>query len=82
MARAESLAKARQQLAAGVSPERALEFLAHTLTNRLLHAPTVALREAALTGDAELARAAERMFPAMDIGNAEPGIEGAADRER
>ena len=82
VARAESLAKARQQLAAGVSPERALEFLAHTLTNRLLHAPTVALREAALTGDAELARAAERMFPAMDIGNAEPGIEGAADRER
>ncbi len=66
-ARAEALAKARQQLAAGASPEVALEFLAHTLTNRLLHAPTVALREAALTGDAELARAAEKMFPAEDV---------------
>ncbi len=66
-ARAEALAKARQQLAAGASPEAALEFLAHTLTNRLLHAPTVALREAALTGDAEMARAAEKMFPAEDV---------------
>lgn len=63
-ARAEVLAKARQQLAAGMPPEQALEFLAHTLTNRLLHAPTVAVREAAVSGDTELARAAERMFPA------------------
>ncbi|MEO5963169.1 MAG: glutamyl-tRNA reductase, partial [Thermomonas sp.] len=61
-ARNHALNKARQQLAAGVPAEQALEFLAHTLTNRLLHAPTVALREAALTGDAELSRAAERMF--------------------
>jgi glutamyl-tRNA reductase len=63
-ARAEALSKARAQLAAGMPPEQALDLLAHTLTNRLLHAPTVALREAARSGDAELARAAERMFPA------------------
>jgi glutamyl-tRNA reductase len=62
-ARAAALAKARQQLAAGVPAEEALELLAHTLTNRLLHAPTVALREAARTGDSELTRAAERLFP-------------------
>ena len=62
-ARAEALAKARQQLAAGMPPEQALELLAHTLTNRLLHAPTVALREAALSGDGELGRAAEKLFP-------------------
>ena len=62
-ARAEALAKAQQQLAAGASPQQALEFLAHTLTNRLLHAPTVALREAALSGDGELPRAAEKLFP-------------------
>ena len=62
-ARAEVLARARRQLAAGMPPERALEFLAHALTNRLLHAPTVALREAALEGDDELARAMERLFP-------------------
>jgi glutamyl-tRNA reductase len=68
-ARAEVLAKARQQLAGGQDPEAVLEFLAHTLTNRLLHAPTIALREAAVTGDGELARAAEKLFPV------EPGAE-------
>ena len=67
--RAEALAKARQQLAAGEHPEAVLELLAHTLTNKLLHAPTVALREAALTGDADLARAAERLFPAEGGGD-------------
>ncbi|MBS0216147.1 MAG: glutamyl-tRNA reductase [Proteobacteria bacterium] len=59
----DALAKARQQLAAGQSPEAVLDQLAHTLTNRLLHAPTVAVRDAALRGDAELLRAAARMFP-------------------
>ena len=71
-ARASALAKARAQLAAGASPEQALELLAHTLTNRLLHAPTVALREAAIAGDPELARAAEKMFPDVG-GTATPG---------
>ncbi|PPJ41969.1 MULTISPECIES: glutamyl-tRNA reductase [unclassified Pseudoxanthomonas] len=61
--REDVLAKARQQLANGREPEQVLEFLAHTLTNRLLHPPTAALREAALSGDAELTRAADRLFP-------------------
>lgn len=61
--RAEMLEKARQQLLNGKPADEVLEYLAHTLTNRLLHPPTAALREAALTGDAELARAAERLFP-------------------
>ena len=63
-ARDEVLAKAQQQLAAGHDPAEVLEFLANTLTNRLLHAPTVALRQAALEGDAALARASEKLFPA------------------
>ncbi len=62
-ARSEALAKARQQLASGQDAHAVLDFLAHTLTNRLLHAPTMALREAALTGDSELARATEKLFP-------------------
>lgn len=70
-ARMDALAKARQQLAAGMPAEQALELLAHTLTNRLLHAPTVALREAARSGDAELTRAAEKLFPKS--GMDEPG---------
>jgi len=38
-------------LAAGRSPEEVLEFLAATLTNRLIHAPSQRLREAAESGD-------------------------------
>jgi len=64
LARDAALAKARQQLATGRDPAEVLEQLAHTLTNQLLHAPTAALREAAISGDAELARAATRLFPA------------------
>jgi glutamyl-tRNA reductase len=74
-AKAEVLAKARQQLASGQDPSEVLDFLAHTLTNRLLHAPTIALREAALTGNHDLAQAADRMFPAPpsnDSGNTPP----------
>ena len=62
-AKAEALAKARAQLAAGEDPQAVLDFLAHALTNKLLHAPTVALREAAISGNAELGRAAEKLFP-------------------
>ncbi|MEJ7746774.1 MAG: glutamyl-tRNA reductase [Luteimonas sp.] len=62
-ARDEALSKAKRLLAAGGDPNDALDLLAHTLTNRLLHAPTRALREAALSGDAELARATEKLFP-------------------
>jgi glutamyl-tRNA reductase len=62
--RDEILAKARQQLGNGRDPDEVLEFLANSLTNRLLHPPTAALREAALRGDADLVRAADRLFPA------------------
>lgn len=44
--RDEVLAKARRRLARGQSPEETLNFLADTLTNRLLHAPSVHLRRA------------------------------------
>ncbi|MGA9422681.1 MAG: glutamyl-tRNA reductase [Rhodanobacteraceae bacterium] len=62
--RDELLAKARNLIARGKSPEEALGYLAHSLTNRLLHAPSANLRAAALRGDVELLRAAERLFDA------------------
>ena len=62
--REDVLAKARQQLANGRDANEVLDFLAHTLTNRLLHPPTAALREAALSGDSDLTRAADRLFAA------------------
>lgn len=62
-AREAALARARMQLAAGRDPSEVLDALAHRLTNRLLHAPTAALRDAALRGDIDLVRAADRLFP-------------------
>jgi glutamyl-tRNA reductase len=73
------LARARQQLAHGQDPQAVLDFLAHTLTNRLLHAPTAALRQAAMQGDAELARAAERLFRAGENGDGEAASNQASD---
>ena len=60
--RDEVLEKARTMLSHGKSPEAALDFLAHTLTNKLLHHPSVHLRDAALSGDTELLLAAERLY--------------------
>jgi len=45
--RDQQIDKALQQLAQGASAELVLSKLAHTLTNKLLHAPTIALRTAA-----------------------------------
>ncbi|MDR0183315.1 glutamyl-tRNA reductase [Lysobacter arvi] len=80
-AKADVLSRAQQQLAAGQDPAEVLNYLAHTLTNRLLHAPTIALREAALTGNAELARAAERLFAESDVARNESRLEGNDKRE-
>jgi glutamyl-tRNA reductase len=70
--RDEILAKARTLLERGRSPEEALEFLAHTLTNKLLHAPSANLRAAALRGDAELLQAAEKLFDAPAVPPRQP----------
>jgi glutamyl-tRNA reductase len=41
-------------LAHGRSTEEVLEFLSATLTNRLIHAPSQRLRDAAESGDSEI----------------------------
>jgi len=60
--RDEVLGKAQTMLARGRPVDEVLAFLANTLTNKLLHAPSANLRAAALRGDADLLRAAERLF--------------------
>ncbi|TAL71926.1 MAG: glutamyl-tRNA reductase [Rhodanobacter sp.] len=60
--RDEVLEKARTLLAHGKTPEEALAFLAHTLTNKLLHEPSAHLREAALSGDLDLLHSAGRLY--------------------
>ncbi|WP_290647851.1 glutamyl-tRNA reductase [Aquisalimonas sp.] len=52
--RDEVLARARRRLARGEDPEAVMEYLAHTLTNRLLHQPTSRLREASERGRGDL----------------------------
>jgi glutamyl-tRNA reductase len=49
--RQHTLEQARRMLAAGRSAEEVMEFLSATLTNRLIHAPSQRLREAAESGD-------------------------------
>lgn len=60
--REEVQAKALRLLAQGRAPEEALNFLAHTLTNKLLHHPTSQLRQACRDGCDELVEAARLLF--------------------
>ena len=60
--RDEVLDKALRQIAAGKPPEEALQFLANTLTNKLLHAPSAQLRTAGSNGQTQLLEAASTLF--------------------
>lgn len=60
--RQQTLDQARRMLEQGRSPEEALEFLAHTLTTRLIHNPTVGIRHAGRDERAELIEAARELF--------------------
>jgi glutamyl-tRNA reductase len=60
--RAHTLDQARRMLAAGRDPQVVVEFLATTLTNRLMHAPSQRLRHAAERGDAPLLEAVRTLF--------------------
>jgi glutamyl-tRNA reductase len=60
--RDEVLARALRMLDNGKSPEETLGFLAHTLTNKLLHAPSVNLRQASSQGKSELLKAAHQLL--------------------
>lgn len=56
------LEKATRALAAGTDPEKVLQQLAHGLTNKLMHTPTVALRSAHEEGDEDATEWALRLF--------------------
>lgn len=57
-----ALEQARQLLKAGRPPEEAMEWLANTLTNRMLHAPTTRLREAAAELRSDLVQTARELY--------------------
>ena len=56
------LNKAQQMLDKGKNPEDALQFLAHTLTNKLIHSPSATLKQAGSQGRSELIKAAKELF--------------------
>lgn len=58
--------QARRMLESGRSPEEAMDFLSRTLTNKLLHLPSVGLRRAGEEGDQELLGAARKLFGLED----------------
>jgi glutamyl-tRNA reductase len=53
---------AQRQLRSGKDPTEVLRYLAHTLTNKLIHAPSVALREASAEDRGELVNALKRLY--------------------
>lgn len=60
--KAEILEQAMRMIAKGKDPEETMEYLANTLTNKLLHAPSQRLRQAGEEGEAEIVRAARTLF--------------------
>ena len=60
--RDEVLARALHQLHTGKPAEDVLAFLAHTLTNKLIHTPSVRLRQAGRDGNLQLLDAANDLF--------------------
>ena len=64
--RCEVLDRARRMLAQGRPAEEALEYLAYTLTNKLLHTPSARMRQAGMDGHRELLEAAHELLQLSD----------------
>ena len=77
-ARQEVLAKARRRLRRGDSAEEVVEFVARTLTNKLLHAPSTGIREAGERDREEIVEAARILFGVAE-GEVEPAPESDSD---
>ncbi len=56
------IAEAERRLARGATPEEAIRYAAASLMKKLLHNPSIALREAGASADEELLAAARKLF--------------------
>ena len=65
------LEKAMRSLEKGDSPEQVLESLARGLTNKLIHAPTVKMKDASAQGRDELIKLVRELYD-LDAGRQEP----------
>jgi glutamyl-tRNA reductase len=69
--RQQTLDQALQMIAHGKGQDEVLQFLANTLTNRLIHAPSQQLRDAAESGDGEVLDTIARIYR-LDVTPDEP----------
>lgn len=60
--RQQELDKAKQMLSQGNDPEKVLERLAYSLSNKLMHEPTVQMRQASLSGRKEVLKTLQDVF--------------------
>jgi glutamyl-tRNA reductase len=60
--RRQTVDQAKRMLASGKTSDEVIDYLANTLTNRLLHAPTQALRHASESAEPDLAQALTRLL--------------------
>jgi len=60
--RRQTLDQALQMIAHGKGQDEVLQFLANTLTNRLIHAPSQQLRDAAESGDGDVLDTIARIY--------------------
>ena len=65
----EVLNKAKKQLATGQDVEQVLDFLAHTLTNKFLHQPSIQLRQASKENRDDILAIAQNLFLDKNINN-------------
>lgn len=62
----EVVSAAQQKLRAGADPEKVLQEVAHSLTNKLIHSPSAQLRTAGAEGRDDLLSAAQELFNLKD----------------
>jgi glutamyl-tRNA reductase len=80
--RAHSAAQARRMLAAGRDPQEVVDFLATTLTNRLMHMPSQRLREAAERGEEEIVRAVRSLYAPDNPAGSDASTELQSEQKR
>ena len=81
VAREEVLEKARRRLQGGESPDEVIEYVARTLTNKFLHAPSTGIREAGENDRQDIVEAARVLF-GVDEGGEDPASEPDAGTAR
>ena len=68
----EELERATKELQRGTDPARVLERLSNNLTNKLIHAPTVAIRDASAEGRSDLLEYLRTLYGVEEDANAPP----------